>query len=755
MLRILDEIVFEYTRFYFIIFFNYIIIRKQMVLQSSGQISFADIQTEFGGTNPIEIAEYYTNNASGFTNNVSGLPTTGNSISIYQFYGKSKVSAVNNWSILMYSNDSKGTTNHSGADTIWGNTGSATWRSITSSSTGALNRKNFGDGVGLYSGFFEKKKISRIALVDGTGTLQNPTSNQNYLIYNLGGTTGNETIYDILKRLDAFNLSNSPWNNNDTLYLGPSVTSFTAGANGYSGTLVQSSGNMRASSSLTGAATQLLSVIPNKFCIWGVNIAADNDVQLMCTYSGNLLSGKGDSWRNNNPPETHWSYWGNDWHNNTQSQTISAGKQTDPGLASGATGTKNIYVIAFAGESLNDSTIIGARHISSINTLLGTSRTTNATLIFRASRDGWTGSAFHTVCDNSAPIFLVFKTTSGYIATAYTPIAFKSVNDYVSVTSGTAWLNNFENSSGTISTTKFLNTVYPQYTLYDGSYGPAFGGGHDIYTEAGNMANVRTGQHSYAGTGYSSSILFGSTNATLSEIEVYIFPSFPISHFTTISIANIENLVLWHNGYNIDGSNNSSLGSGSEISSWYNSGTDSSLTTTQSTSSYRPTYTQNGVVFSGGKSLISNINLNLSTYTVMNIFIVWKKTQSSSTLKWLWSQDDGGYDRTLIINSDSSLMVGKGNGGASTANYSFPTHFVEIVNCEYNSPGETGYFYVNNTSVTTFENIAVNGTTTTQFGSNQGGSSSIDGVIHEILIISRILSSTERNNIYNTLLSKY
>ena len=61
-----------------------------MVLQSSGQISFADIQTEFGGTNPIEINEYYTNNASGFTNNVSGLPTTGNSISLQQFYGKAK-----------------------------------------------------------------------------------------------------------------------------------------------------------------------------------------------------------------------------------------------------------------------------------------------------------------------------------------------------------------------------------------------------------------------------------------------------------------------------------------------------------------------------------------------------------------------------------------------------------------------------------------------------------------------------------------
>ena len=709
----------------------------------------------FGGTNPIGINEYYNDNASLYTKGVSGIPSTGSSISLQQFYGKAKPSIVGNWSILMYSNDSKGTTNHSGSDTIWGNTGSATWRSITSSSTGASSRNGFGDGVGLYSGFFLKKNITKIALVDGTGNLENPTSNQNFLIYNLGETTGNETIYDILKRLDAFNLSNSSWSGNDTLYLRPSVTSFTAGANGYSGTLVQSSGNMRASSSLANASTQLSSVTPDKFCIWGVNVDSDNDVQIMCTYSGNLLTGKSDSWRNNSPPETHWSYWGNDWHTNTQTQTISAGKQTDPGLATNAGGTKNIYVIAFSGESLDNSTIIAARHTSAMNTLLGTSRTTNATLIFRASRDGWSGSAFHTACDNIAPIFMVFKSTGGYIATAYTPIAFRSVNNYVSATSGTAWLNNLENSSGTISTTKFLNTS-PQYTLYDNaSYGPTFGGGHDIYIQGGNMANVSTNQHSYSGTGYSSTVLFGARNATLSEIEVYSFPAFPITNLTTISIANIANLVLWHNGYNIDGSNNSTLNSGSEISSWYNSGNDSSLTTTQSTSSYRPTYTQNGVEFTAGKSLLSNINLNSSTYTAMNIFIVWKKTQSSSTLKWLWSQDDGGYDRTLIINSDSSLMVGTGNGGANFPNYSFPTYFVEIVNCEYNSPGQTGYFYVNNTSVTTFENIAVNGTTTTQFGSNGGGSSSIDGIIHEILIISRILSSTERTNIYNTLLKKY
>ena len=32
-----------------------------MVLQASGQIDFAQIQTEFGGSNPIGISEYYRN----------------------------------------------------------------------------------------------------------------------------------------------------------------------------------------------------------------------------------------------------------------------------------------------------------------------------------------------------------------------------------------------------------------------------------------------------------------------------------------------------------------------------------------------------------------------------------------------------------------------------------------------------------------------------------------------------------------------
>ena len=49
-----------------------------MALQSSGPISLADIQTEFGGSNPIGLNEYYGVD--------TGIPSSGQ-ISIGDFYG--------------------------------------------------------------------------------------------------------------------------------------------------------------------------------------------------------------------------------------------------------------------------------------------------------------------------------------------------------------------------------------------------------------------------------------------------------------------------------------------------------------------------------------------------------------------------------------------------------------------------------------------------------------------------------------------
>jgi hypothetical protein len=59
-----------------------------MALQSSGLITLAQVQAEFGGSNPISMSEYYRGGAYTTTNN-TGVPTSG-SISLSNFYNTVK-----------------------------------------------------------------------------------------------------------------------------------------------------------------------------------------------------------------------------------------------------------------------------------------------------------------------------------------------------------------------------------------------------------------------------------------------------------------------------------------------------------------------------------------------------------------------------------------------------------------------------------------------------------------------------------------
>jgi hypothetical protein len=60
-----------------------------MALPASGTITLADIQTEFGGSNPIGLNEYYRDGAYVTANNTS-VPTSG-AISLQDFYGAEKL----------------------------------------------------------------------------------------------------------------------------------------------------------------------------------------------------------------------------------------------------------------------------------------------------------------------------------------------------------------------------------------------------------------------------------------------------------------------------------------------------------------------------------------------------------------------------------------------------------------------------------------------------------------------------------------
>ena len=85
-----------------------------MALQSTGKISLSDIQTLFGGTNPITMSEYYNNNASGFTTGVTGIPNSGATISISHFYGKAKPSASSLYGFTAHTFTNAGATGRTG-----------------------------------------------------------------------------------------------------------------------------------------------------------------------------------------------------------------------------------------------------------------------------------------------------------------------------------------------------------------------------------------------------------------------------------------------------------------------------------------------------------------------------------------------------------------------------------------------------------------------------------------------------------------
>lgn len=216
--------------------------------------------------------------------------------------------------------------------------------SAGATSSNAISRTKIGDGQGVYQAFFTQKNITRVAFIDGSGSLE-PTTNNNYLIYNLTQSTANESIYDILQRLNEYQRTAPLFHNNDTVWGTSSTLFHTAGINGYSGLLVATGGSGFRDNSNGGLGNA--PKYPDKFVVMGINRDSDNDIQALAAFSGNLNTGKGDAWRNDNPLETFWSYWGNDFHSSSQTQRIGSSLQTAPGVATNASWTQSVYLLAF------------------------------------------------------------------------------------------------------------------------------------------------------------------------------------------------------------------------------------------------------------------------------------------------------------------------------------------------------------------------------------------------------------------------
>jgi len=144
-------------------------------------------------------------------------------------------------------------------------------------------------------------------------------------------------------------------------------------------------------------------------------------------------------------------------------------------------------------------------------------------LLFRASRDGYNATAFHSACDNKGATLTVIKSGSGqYIFGGYNPESWHTSGSYVS--SG-CWLFSLDNPSHT----PLKMTQSNSNGAYCGSgYGPTFGGGHDLhinssmqstsnYSSPSSFTSMASGYSGY----FSNSTLAGGYNFVVEELEVF------------------------------------------------------------------------------------------------------------------------------------------------------------------------------------------------------------------------------------------
>jgi hypothetical protein len=143
---------------------------------------------------------------------------------------------------------------------------------------------------------------------------------------------------------------------------------------------------------------------------------------------------------------------------------------------------------------MSDSRIITLKHIELISKWIDRLEITDEiknpyefTLILRGSRDGFSPSKFHKVCDNRSHTITVFKLKdSDEILGGYNPIIWKSDNDNAS--SKDSFIFSFKNKHN-VENFILSRVEDERNAIYNGSdYGPSFGCG-DLFVRGNSRYN--------------------------------------------------------------------------------------------------------------------------------------------------------------------------------------------------------------------------------------------------------------------------
>jgi hypothetical protein len=155
-------------------------------------------------------------------------------------------------------------------------------------------------------------------------------------------------------------------------------------------------------------------------------------------------------------------------------------------------------------------------------------KSSKSNLLYRASRDGFTCQAFHSKCDGKLNTLTIIKNNLDYVFGGYASSAWDDSGDYIN--DPKAFLFSLRRDG--VSCKDKFTIKNPSSALFGhSSYGPTFGGGHDIYIyDSSNLYNVSYSNfgHSfclpagYTFGGNAQNFLAGNYNKWLvDEIEVY------------------------------------------------------------------------------------------------------------------------------------------------------------------------------------------------------------------------------------------
>jgi hypothetical protein len=155
-------------------------------------------------------------------------------------------------------------------------------------------------------------------------------------------------------------------------------------------------------------------------------------------------------------------------------------------------------------------------------------KSSKGNLLYRATRDGFNGEAFHSKCDGKGKTITIIKSNLNYVFGGYASSAWNSFGTWIN--DPNAFLFSLRRDG--VSFKDKFNVKLAQHALFGNSgCGPTFGGGFDIFIC--NQSNTNIGSCSNFGNSYNlpngytfggnaKDYLAGNWNKwTTTEIEVY------------------------------------------------------------------------------------------------------------------------------------------------------------------------------------------------------------------------------------------